>query len=284
MKNFYHKLMVRTLVATLAIGAFVSPTTPTVNAAEKIDVTKLNSQDFLRLVRTPVATGSWVKLAGKINHRRRTKEGNISQEGQLSVAILFTKIMALGQVVIDDKEAYSIGQNFKNKSTSVTPIKKGGYKNSLLSQFGVKATDLTFSFIYWDFVKELPQESLRGQKCRIFILKDKNTQQIAKVYFSMMALFPMKITWYKVTEQNKNKTAKDFKINEKSKEREMEMNSFRKQDDMWIVTGINLYGGDNSWRTRISFTTNKAGNKKNKPKDLFKNLTPPAPEKSATKQ
>ncbi len=264
--------MVRSLVATLTIGSFIFSTTPTVNAA-KIDVAKLNSQDFLKLVRTPVAAGNWVKLAGKINHRRRTKDGNISQEGQLYVAILFTKIMALGQVAIDDKEAYSIGQNFKNKATSVTPIKKGGYKNSLLSQFGVKATDLTFSFIYWDFVKELPQESLRAQKCRIFILKDKNTQQIAKVYFSTTALFPMKITWYKVTEQNKNKTVKDIKIDEKNKEREMEMNSFRKQNDMWIVTGINLYGGDNSWRTKISFTANKTGKKKDMPKDLFKKLT-----------
>ena len=268
MKNLLKKLITRALISTLTIGIF-SLNLTSAQATEKIDVTKISAQEFLQIVRTPIAAGNWMQLKGKINHFRRTKQGNISQEGELYVALLFTKIMALGQVVIDNKEAYQVGQNFKTKATTINQVKKSAYKNSLLSQFGVKATDLTFSFIYWNFIKELPQESLRGQKCRIFVLQDKKTKQIAKVYFSTMALFPMKITWYKIAEKAKIIT-KNINLTTLKKEREMEMNSFRKQHGMWLVTGINLYGGDNSWRTRISFTVNKAGKKETRPKNLFK--------------
>ncbi|UDQ99369.1 hypothetical protein AAEX28_04610 [Lentisphaerota bacterium WC36G] len=239
--------------------------------AEKVDFTKISSSEFLRYVRSPLKTGTWVQLSGKISHHRRASEGNISQEGNIYVALLFAKALALGQVVIDDKEAYTIGQNFINNSTTITPAKKEGYKNSLLAQFGIKPSDLTFSFVYWNFIKELKPESLRGQKCRIFILQDKNTKQYARVYFSTMAMFPMKITWYNIDNKNRNKATK-VDLEKLTKEREMEMNSFRKQDDMWIVTGINLYGGNNKWRTRISFTTNKAGNKKDMPQKLFKDF------------
>ena len=60
-----------------------------------------------------------------------------------------------------------------------------------LFEFGVDPEDLTFSFIYWDFIEELPRESSRLRECRVMRLKDPTGKGTVNVFFSAKHGFPM---------------------------------------------------------------------------------------------
>ena len=225
--------------------------------AGKVNYETIAPQQFLAAIRRPMAVSSWVQLAGTIYHKR---ESGAREEGDIYVGVLFTPGRIVGQVVIDNSQGYTVGHSYKGSDAVVMPMKKGGYKTSLLSQFGVKPEDLTLNFIYWDFIKELEPESIRLNKCRVFILSDPNSVARAKVYFSCAALFPMRVEW--------------LKPNSEKVHRKLEMNSFRKdkKSGVYLITGITLYGGSDQWRTLISFSKTAAGDRQDQPKDLFRKI------------
>ena len=172
------------------------------------------------------------------------------------LGIRFTPEQTFAQIFINKNEIYSIGQSYTAKE-KVTVIREGKDKNkhSTLADFGIKPDDLTMSFLFWELEQELPKDSIKGQACRVFILKSPDGSEKAKAYISSSYFFPLKVEW--------------TKINENKPYRMLEVTSFKKVNELWLIDAIMLYGP--GWRTKIDFPKVNAGLvEKGTPKDLFK--------------
>jgi len=215
----------------------------------------MDSEHFLEIARRPPGRECWARMSGTTTHLR---SGGKPEEAMLSLAILFTPVRTLAQMVINDVEGYLVGQKYGpgDDMTSIIPLNKEGYKDSILSKFGLRPEDLTMTFIFWQLVKELPRADVKGQECRVFILKspDKDAPEMVQVYISARYFFPLKVQWIKKEGDQPY--------------RNMEITSFKKENDYWLVGSMILYGS--GWRTKIGFDKVEAGEQKDLPADFFR--------------
>ncbi|MCF6175038.1 MAG: outer membrane lipoprotein-sorting protein [Victivallaceae bacterium] len=217
---------------------------------------KISSLNFLNRVRRPAGRKTWSMLTGKISHRRR---GKPTESVPLYLGILFSRNRTLAQVIVDNTQSYMVGQEYstKNSATTIIPHNPTGYKKPILAKYGIKPEDLTMSFIYWQFIRELPEVSLKTLNCRIFELTAPDKKEKVRLYISSAYYFPMKVEW--------------IKAKAKTPYRTLQVSDFTKIDDIWLITKIKFYGP--GWRSVIDFDTTKAGlSQKNIPKELFKKL------------
>ena len=224
-------------------------------AAEK----EYSSAQFLEVVRHPPGRESWAAMNGTAFHLRRDKD---VVEAPLYLGIRFTSERTMAQVVINGNEAYFVGQayNASKESASVIPANKIGYPKSMLADFGLRPQDLTMTFLFWDFVRELPRMGVKGRECRVFLLESQDKKELAKVYISAEYFFPLKVEWFALDDKELKKPY-----------RTLEISSFKKENDFWIVSSLILYGP--GWQTKIEFSQTAAGFKsENMPKDLFKDI------------
>lgn len=165
----------------------------------------------------------------------------------------------IGQIILGD-EAYLIGQNFNNAIGTVSPQKPGGYgRDSVMSRFGISPSDLTMSFLYYPLARELPGESLKLIKCRVFELDapaeaggGKVKVWVAENYFTTLK-------------------AEFFRPEEEAPFRTLEVESYRKKNDLYYVETLNLYGS--GWRTQIRFDQADLGFlDPGKPVNIYKKL------------
>jgi hypothetical protein len=217
---------------------------------------KLSSLDFLYRLRHPAGRKTWSMLAGTMKHQRR---GKAVQSVPIYLGILFSSDRTLAQVIVDNRQAYMVGQVYatEQSATTVIPNNPQGYKQPILAEYGIKPEDLTMSFIYWDFIKELAESSIKTLNCRVFELTAPDKTETVKLYVSSAYYFPMKVEW--------------FKAQAKKPYRTLQVSDFTKIDDLWLITRIKFYGP--GWRSVINFTKTQAGiSEKNIPKELFKKL------------
>ena len=234
-------LAITILLSSIAIG----------NAEEK-----LSSLDFLYRVRHPAGRKTWSMLTGKMNHRRR---GKPAVSAPIYLGILFSSDRTLAQIIINNNQAYMVGQVYSTKksATTIIPNNPAGYKKPILAEYGIRPEDLTMSFIYWQFIKELPETSLKTLNCRVFKLASPDKKEFVNIYVSSAYFFPMKVEWFK------SKIEKPY--------RTLQVSDFTKTDDIWLITRIKFYGP--GWRSVIDFDKTSAGvSQKNIPKELFKKL------------
>lgn len=226
------------------------------SAGYTADGEELPAVKFLDLVRRPPGRDCWARMSGKVAHMRRGQE---TQETTLSLGILFTPQRTLAQIVIGGSENYLVGQLFGigSDKTSIIPGNKDGYKDPLLGRFGLRPEDLAMTFIFWDLIKELERDSVKGHDCRVFLLnappQPASLPETVNVYLSAKYFFPLKVEWFKDKETTPFRT--------------LEVSSFRKENDFWLVNSMNLYGP--GWRTRVEFDKSSAGQKDSAPRDLF---------------
>ena len=220
---------------------------------------KVSSADFLKTVRMPPGRESWASMKGKAMHRRK---GAAPISAPIYFGVKFSPERTLAQVVIDEAEGYYVGQAYdaSKDSTSIIPmkdLKKG--ETSKLAEFGLRAQDLAMSFLYWEFQKELEEDSVKGQDCRVFLLKDPKSPEVVKVHISSEFYFPLKVQWY----------AQGYV--EDKEQRTLEIREFEKKDNFWLVSELSLFGP--AWKSRVEFEDAKAGYTKgsnaNIPTDLF---------------
>jgi len=219
---------------------------------------ELSSLEFLNAARYPRGKNSWAKMNGTISNLKRLQNGErVSEEHPLFVAIRFTQIATIGQVVIPNKEGYNIGQFYSEGNRTTTLNDMNDSKRDIFPRFGIDPRDLTMSFLFWNFQKELSRDAVKGRECRVFILKSlesKKTERV-KVYISSEYAFPMKAEWIKDGEENFY--------------RSLEVKSFKKDADsgFWLVDVIKIEG--KSSRTIIKFTSIDADFEKNEPENLY---------------
>lgn len=209
------------------------------------------AQDFLNRVRNPPGRDSWAFMKGSAQHRRN---GSRPVKADIEMGIFFTPVRTLAQIRFNGKEIYTIGQSYgPDGSTSVEKRIPEGFTPQI-GVYGITPEDLAMSFLYWDFLKEHPRETVRGQKCRVFSLVSKDKSEQVKVTVSCEYFFPLRAEWF---QQNRPEPV-----------RKMEAAAFRKDADYWFVSKLILSG--TNWTTTIRFNDVSAGQFKGQlPKGLF---------------
>ena len=219
------------------------------------DSSKVEAENFLFSVRQHRGVDTWAKLTGEVTHQRR---GSLIKKSPIKFSIKFAASQLFAEILIGENEGYTIGlftSPEAERKISIIPMNKQTDQSaSLLKYYGIRPEDLTMSFLYWDFIKELNPVTLSMQSCRVFKLKSPDRNEIAVVYISEKYLFPLKVEW--------------FRNNESKPYRTMRVSSFKKVNGLWLIDEITLFGP--GWRTKIAFENCKAGTiKEGIPKDLF---------------
>ncbi len=220
--------------------------------ADDLPPEKWTAQDFLARVRNPPGRDSWASMKGTAQHRRDNAR---PVKADLEMGIFFTPVRTLAQIRFNGNEIYNIGQSYgKDASTSVDSRIPPGQKPQI-GIYGITPEDLAMSFLYWDFLEEHPQDSVRGQPCRVFTLISKDRSERVKVTVSCEYFFPLRAEW--------------FRKEEKEPTRKLEAAAFKKSNDYWFVSKLVLSG--KNWTTTIRFPEVAAGPFKDKlPAGLFK--------------
>jgi len=203
-----------------------------------------DAKAFLYEVRMHKGPGTWADMQGEAVHKRR---GSELKKTSIHFAIRFTPRLVFAKLLAGEKEGYTIGlftSPDAERKVSVIPLfKETKEKPSILKYYGIRPEDLTMSFLYWDFEKELDGERVSMQSCRVFRLKSSEKKEEVTVYISEKYLFPLKVEW--------------TRIGEKEYYRNLTVSSFKKVNGLWLIDGIVLSGP--GWRTKITFDKCKAG-------------------------
>lgn len=197
---------------------------------------KLPLDDFMQRVRHPNPMATYAALDGRIQHRRA---GESAKSETLYFAVILQPERMFGQIIIGNREGWQIGQTRKSgdSETSILPMHGTGEENNLLGYMGVRPTDLTMSFLFYPVLKELDSAAVKGVGCRVVLLEAPDKSEQVKVCIAEQYCFPLK--------------AEFFKPGESEPYRTLEINSFRKSNDLYYTDELILYGP--GWRTRINF-------------------------------
>ena len=234
------------LFAVFLCGAF---------AAEGQPDKALSAEQFVNVVRTPSGRESWGILEGKASHRRR---GASTVEAPIRFSVLFTRSRTIAQIVFNGNEIYDVAQSYTAPFASSIDMREPGGRQSL-NDFGLRPEDLTMNFIFWPLKRELEPDSVRGVACRVMIFESPAGKESVKVYIARDYYSPMKVEWFNVPAA---------KISGRAF-RTLEVTSFRKSGDLWVVGALSLFGP--GWRTVVDFPDSKAGlTKDGVAKELFR--------------
>jgi hypothetical protein len=217
---------------------------------------KYTAKRFLFIMRRNHPVNTWGVLKGEISQRRRTSSSITKVSYPIRLGIRFTDTRLLAQIVVDNKETYTIGQPYTESSPSlIVDNQNTMYK---LADLGLRPDDITMTFIYWKFVKELKNESVSGESCRVFKLINPKTKETVIIYVSSSYFFTLKAEWIK---PNKIKPYRTLNVK-----------AFEKVKDLWTPSEFTISGP--GWRTKVNFDKINLGYVKNKiPKDLFTKST-----------
>lgn len=129
---------------------------------------ELPPRDFLEQLRRPLEQEAWGEATGRLVSSRK---GKPKIEGTLRLKVSFTSEAMYAQLTLNENNFYglemmrdTVGKTAQHLDLPEDEVAPG------LFEFGVRPEDLSFAFIFWDFVEELPRSSSRWQKCRVLKL------------------------------------------------------------------------------------------------------------------
>ena len=217
---------------------------------------ELAPEEFLAVSRKMPGRRSWALLEGEVVHRR---EGARTIKAPLRLGLLFTPEQNIAQLDFNNGEIYNIGQVLGKNPTTVLKKKIGEGKKELLPLYGLEPQDLTMSFLYWDFLREEKGESVKGQACRRFILKEKGEKgNFLRVLISSEYFFPVSAEFFSSDPEKKTDPYKT-----------LEITSFVRKEKFWYPGKLRLAGGN--WKSLVTFDRLEADeDMKTLPKDLFR--------------
>ena len=193
---------------------------------------------FLTRARNPNQASTYAMLDGTLQHRRRNGE-------MLSVPLYFGLIITpertFGQILVDGRESYILGQSRDARQEGTSVMHSPDCV--LLDKVGVRASDLTMSFLYYDLVRELPETTLSAiVRCRVLLLKSADGNELVKVYLEKEHAFPIK--------------AEFFRPGADEPFRSVETGGFTEKNGLYYAGNLRIEGP--GWRTRIEFDRGKA--------------------------
>ena len=210
-------------------------------------------QEFLALARRSNPVDTFAMLAGTLQHRR---EGSSPESMPIYFGIIIQKERSTGQLIFGDKEGYFLGQARAKGGSSVIPMQKS---SALIDRTGVRASDLTLDFLFYDLLREDEEETVGGfVPCRVMVLRSQDKKETVRVFLSKTHYFPLR--------------AEFFKPGEKSPWRTLETGGFTQKNDLYYIRRLRVEGP--GWRTRIEFNEAELGfyNPKAAPKNLIRKL------------
>ena len=207
-------------------------------AEENIDLAKLSPQQFLAYVREPLRENAWGQFAGRVTYKANS---GVKRKGLLRVRVTFTPESMLTQIVLNNNNVYTLEQTHKRgEPVSVVLERPEKETSPTLFDFGIEPTDLTFSFIYWDFLEELPIEQGKVGNCRVIRLKEPGKSRTAVVRFNLKYGFPEQISWF-----DAGKTEAVRKLELKGAKRH--------ENGLWFIKEMRLDSAD--WKSMVTFDT-----------------------------
>ena len=109
----------------------------------------------------------------------------------------------------------------------------------ILDRVGLRASDLTMSFLHYALVRELPETTLSAVvACRVLLLKSPDGKEHVKVYLEKEHAFPLKAEFFHSPDDKK-----PFRL--------MEANGFTKKNDLYYAKTLLIEGP--GWRTKVEF-------------------------------
>ena len=207
----------------------------------------LSADEFLTEIRRPLSQDVWGEITGRITH---APSGKAQIAGGLRVRITFSSGALHAQLVLNEQNVYGFEQKHLPGEPVSTSLSKPDNDIALgLFDFGLELEDLTFSFLYWDFLEELPRQKNCMRNCRVMKLAHPDGQGLVQVWFDTELGFPLEVWW--------------FKTGENSPWRKLLMKGAKKHDNgLWFVREMRLDG--NNWKTRVIFdfaSLNEIGSK-----------------------
>lgn len=197
---------------------------------------ELPPKEFLESLRQPLAKDAWGEATGRVIGSRK---GKSKLEGNLRLRVSFTKDAMYAQLVLNDKNNYGLelvrGEN--GKASQHLDVPEDETAPSLFD-FGVRPSDLSFSFLFWDFVEELPRSTSRWQDCRVLKLASPDGTETVDVWFESDHGFPMEAKWYKKGEKKPWRTL-------------IMKGAKRFENGLWFVKEMQLAG--DGWKTAVKF-------------------------------
>lgn len=200
---------------------------------------EMSAQEFLNYARNPKAASTYGMFYGVLQHRRRNQE---PQGMPIYFGVIIRPESTQGQIVVDGREEYVIRQSRASGKDGSSVIYDR--KNCVtLDRVGLRATDLTMSFLHYKLVKELSGSMLSAVvSCRVLLLEspDDNPggKEYVRVYLEKEHAFPLKAEFLKHPDDKK-----PFRM--------MEANGFTKKNDLYYARTILVEGP--GWRTKVEF-------------------------------
>lgn len=196
----------------------------------------LSATEFLQRIREPLRTDAWAEFTGRINHVRK---GQPRLKGTLRVRATLTAEAFFAQLVLNDSNVYGLEQLHETAGKAELRLDlPASEQKPGLFDFGLEPADLSFAFIYWDLVKEMPRQSSRWRTCRVMRLAAPKGGELVDVWFDATHGFPMEAEWFRAGE-------------DKPYRRLVMQGAKRHANGLWFVKEMRLDGDD--WKTQVKF-------------------------------
>ncbi|MDT8391063.1 MAG: hypothetical protein RRC34_11200 [Lentisphaeria bacterium] len=231
-----------------------------VRAADDVEPKDWPAADFLAAARQPFLTRAWGRFSGTVQY----KSGKETVKADLTLAVLMRADVLRAQFVLNNVDVYDVIQAYAEDGMSnVRVTMPETVTTTPIHELGVAVEDITFSFLYWDFVEELDSQRVRGQRCRVLKLRNPQTLATAVVSFAEKYVGPLRVEFFNA---------------DGDQTRKLEFTDFEREGELYYVKGAQLRG--DGWKTQVKFKTAELAEsaKKAPPADLF---LPQAQEKPA---
>ena len=227
--------------------------------AQAIDKpTGVDSESFLKAARKNLLGNCWIKLDGQINI---TRDGARVRPMILKCAAQLIPNKITFKATIQKSQSFKVehifGKKHDTKILENTLGKDNGFK-----QVGLKPSDLSLAFMYWDFIKEYPNESLgvvNQFKCRVYLLGNPDGGEYVKVWLSTKFKAPFQVEWY-----DKNT------LKEKKPLQTLVFDDFAEKNKVWIPLEINVTNKKGTLQVKFDIKKVDAAFSRTVPKDLYK--------------
>lgn len=200
------------------------------------DFAELSPEEFLAQVREPFRQDAWGEITGRLTYVK----GDAHQKGTVRIRLTFSPDSLHAQVVVNEKNVYGYEQTHGDGEVPKTVLDLPEKEEPPgLADYGIQPEDITFSFIYWKFVRELPKDSFRQRECRVFELRHPGEGKgTVRVWFDATRGFPLQAQWFQPDATEPWRT--------------LELKGAKKHaNDLWFVKEMRLEGPD--WKTQVIF-------------------------------
>lgn len=247
--------MLKTMSALLFASVFAV-------AEEEIKPEDLSAKQFINQVQLPFLEHAWGKFSGEIQGRidRRAKKLPIT------LALRFQPTGLRGQLIVNERDIYNILQVYSKESAPKVNVFFPTKPSEIsISDLGVKPEDFTFSFLYWELIKELePDSFFKFGKARVLLFQHPKKEKVtSKAWISEKYFFPLKIEWYENGTEEPTRTV----IIKAFKKFEREIGD--RKEKFYFIKKVSVLNGDQKAVIEFEDADLFSSYQKVPPQDLF---------------